>query len=149
MAKDFLRTSSESCCRDGIVCSFSFLPLHLRVSESRHVTWLANALGVAQKSSRPIARTYCDISFACKKSDSACVGAGASGLVKASCGKPAGCVATANNSRSFLFRDVTIALRHVSTAKITSLASEKIARSHGAQLTCSHCAWSEVALTGR
>lgn len=105
--------------------------------------------GKARKASQSIAPTYCNISLACKKSHSACDGAGASGLLKASWGRLSTCVATANSSRSFLLRDVTIALGEVSTLKIMSQQSEKFALSSARQLTCSRCAWNEAASIGR
>lgn len=52
----------------------------------------------------------CVMSLACKNFHSAEVGAGASGLAKASFGNVSTWVATAKSSRSFRFLDVTIAV---------------------------------------
>lgn len=89
------------------------------------------------------------MSLACKNFHSAEVGAGASGLAKASFGNVSTWVATANSSRSLRFLDVTIALRRIRITKTTYLRSEKMAFSNETKLTCIRCALSAAASTSR
>lgn len=96
-----------------------------------------------------VGNTYCKISFNCKNCHSAAVADGASGLAEMSWGRGSTWVATAKSSRSFLFRDVTIALSGVSTMKIIPDESENSALFFDAQLTCTRCALIEAAAINR
>lgn len=89
------------------------------------------------------------MSLACRNFHSAEVGAGASGLAKASVGNVSTWVATVKSSRSFRFLDVTIALRQVSMTTMASFGWEKFAFSRETKFTCTRCALFEAASTSR